>query len=1127
MKIFKKNYLKQANKTLQHINKLEEQFLNMSNEELSGYTSIFKNRIAKGEKLDDLLPEAFGVVRESCKRVLGKRPYDVQMIGGIVLHNGQIAEMKTGEGKANPLITPIPTPDGWKTCGDIKEGDMLFDRTGQPTKVIGVYPQGSKVEFDVTLSDGRTVPCANEHLWDVYDIEDPGFNKKTMGTKEMCDNNKLSNGRYYIDLSEPVDYPRVKISKDIFLIGQEIVAAVENENEEKVNSVLAKYSDLLLGSIGQRWDLLDGIARSAGITYVNGEQTFCVNGGCDQFVKFVKELSYSLGLAILCEQSEELLKFTILYNTNGVIEGKYINVVNIEKKRKRKQMVCFEVDNEEHLFLVGDYIVTHNTIVSAAPIYLNALSGDGVHVITVNDYLAERDMHEIGKVLNFLGISTSWIYPNMDKKLKQEAYACDVVYGTNKEFGFDYLRDNMATDKKDLLQRKLNFAIIDEVDSVLIDEARTPLIISGQGTEAGDLYLVADACVSQLRKGETPEEMTQIEMALENMEKRTLSQEEINKLGDYIVDEKKGQVFLTDAGVKKVEEFFGIKNLGDEENTNLSHHIQQALRAWGNMKKDENYIVKNGKVQIVDDFTGRVLDGRRYSDGLHQAIEAKERVEIQKENKTLATISLQNYFRQYKKIAGMTGTAATEEQEFKDIYHMSVVQIPTNLPVIRDDKEDKIFINDNGKFAAILEDISKRHAKGQPILVGTPTIEQSEKVSKLLKENGIKHNLLNAKNNELEAEIIAQAGKKNAVTIATNMAGRGTDIMLGGNPEYLAIKKMRQIGYSDEEIYVATNFIPAEDSTEKELKNEYQKLLREESDICRKEGEEVKKLGGLHVIGTAKHESRRIDNQLKGRAGRQGDPGSSQFFLALTDDVIRIFAGDTLKDMAAKLGIKENEYIDNKQLKNMVTTAQKRFEIKNFDIRKDTLEYDDVNNEQRQMIYRLRSEIVNGKSINVKPFIEYTSQAIMNKFYDSKKNKESVDTINKGLSALINLDNVVSVNMSTKEMSNNIYKALMDTYNAKLVEIKEAGYSIDDIINASSLEIIDTHWIDYITAMQNLREFVSMVGYGSEKPIDVYKKDSYTMFNELMYMIKTDIVFSVLTFQVPQVHDMGTIEVSV
>jgi len=566
------------------------------------------------------------------------------------------------------------------------------------------------------------------------------------------------------------------------------------------------------------------------------------------------------------------------------------------------------------------------TLVATLPAYLNALTGEGVHIVTVNDYLAKRDREWMGKVYEFLGLSVGLIQHDMDNAQRKLSYAADITYGTNNEYGFDYLRDNMVIYKDQMVQRGLNFAIVDEVDSILIDEARTPLIISGMGTESTDKYYKADRFV------------------------KTLGSD------DYTIDEKANTVALTDSGVKKAERYFNVENLADMDNMELNHHIIQALKAHTLMKKDRDYIVKDGEVIIVDEFTGRLMFGRRYSDGLHQAIEAKEGVKIQNENRTLATITFQNYFRMYKKLAGMTGTAKTEEQEFREIYGLDVVEIPTNKPMIRVDNPDVIYKTVNAKYRAIVNEIEESYKKGQPVLVGTISIEKSEILSGMLKKKGIPHQVLNAKYHEKEAEIIAQAGRKGTVTIATNMAGRGTDIMLGGNPEFLAKQRMREMGYPDEIINAATGYASLTDPEVVKAREVYKEIYREEKEKCDREHDEVVALGGLHIIGSERHEARRIDNQLRGRSGRQGDPGSSRFYVSLEDDLMRLFGSEKVMSIMDALGVEEDMPLENNILTKQIESAQKRVESRNFDIRKRVLQFDDVMNKQREVIYGERKK---------------------------------------------------------------------------------------------------------------------------------------------------------------------------
>jgi preprotein translocase subunit SecA len=590
------------------------------------------------------------------------------------------------------------------------------------------------------------------------------------------------------------------------------------------------------------------------------------------------------------------------------------------------------------------------TLVAVLPAYLNALTGKGVHIVTVNDYLAKRDSEWMGKVHRFLGVSVGLIIHDKTPEERREAYACDITYGTNNEMGFDYLRDNMAIYKEQMVQRGHCFAIVDEVDSILIDEARTPLIISGQGTESTDLYRQADDFVSGLKK---------IVYATTD-EKQ---EEDVDLDADYVVDEKLRSATLTARGIAKAEKFFGIENLADIENATLSHHINQALRAHGIMKRDIDYVVKDGEVLIVDEFTGRIMLGRRYSEGLHQAIEAKEHVDVQKENKTLATITFQNYFRLFDKLSGMTGTALTEEEEFETIYQLDIIEIPTNMPVIRLDNPDVVYKNEQGKYKAIIEQIIKCHEKGQPVLVGTISIEKSELLSAMLKKRGIKHNVLNAKQHEKEAEIVAQAGKLGTVTIATNMAGRGTDIMLGGNPDYMARNDLKKAGYTEETIAEATGYADTDDEEVLAARQMYADKQAEYKKLTAAEAEEVKKAGGLFILGTERHESRRIDNQLRGRSGRQGDPGESRFFISMTDDIMRLFGSERVMNMMETLGVDEDTPLDNKMLSNAIEQAQKTVESRNFQTRKNVLEFDDVMNQQRNLIYDERRQVLEGEDM--------------------------------------------------------------------------------------------------------------------------------------------------------------------
>ena len=635
------------------------------------------------------------------------------------------------------------------------------------------------------------------------------------------------------------------------------------------------------------------------------------------------------------------------------------------------------------------------TLVATLPVYLNALEGKGVHVITVNDYLAKRDSEWMGKLYKFLGLSVGLVIAGMEPKEKQEAYNSDITYGTNNEFGFDYLRDNMVIYKDQLVQRGLHYAIVDEIDSILIDEARTPLIISGRANESSDLYKKADNFVRRL----TPKVIVEEDI-------KDYEQAEDNEKYDYIVDLKAKSATLTQKGIKKAEEAFGLENFNDLENSTLVHHVNQALRAHGVMKKDIDYIVKDGEVLIVDEFTGRIMYGRRYNNGLHQAIEAKEHVKIADESKTLATITFQNFFRMYDKLSGMTGTAMTEAAEFEEIYNLDVVEIPTNKPMIRKDENDVIYKNENAKFRAIVESIKESHKKGQPVLVGTVSIEKSEKLSKLLKQEGIKHEVLNAKYHEKEAEIIAQAGKFGAVTIATNMAGRGTDIMLGGNSEYLAKEEMRRQKISPELIEESNTYYETDDEDILKAREKFKELTKKYDDQIKEEKEKVIEAGGLKIIGTERHESRRIDNQLRGRSGRQGDIGESRFYIGLDDDLMKIFGGDVITKVYNTLGADENMPIESKMISNAVENAQKKVESRNFTIRKNVLKYDDVMNAQREIIYKQRRQVLDGENIhdNIISMIEFVADELPGIYVEPESNKVNAESLNNDIMNIFGLD---------------------------------------------------------------------------------------------------------------------------
>ena len=737
------------------------------------------------------------------------------------------------------------------------------------------------------------------------------------------------------------------------------------------------------------------------------------------------------------------------------------------------------------------------TLVATLPVYLNALTGKGVHVVTVNDYLAKRDSEWMGKLYKFLGLSVGLVIAGMNSEQKQKAYNSDITYGTNNEYGFDYLRDNMVIYKNDMVQRPLNYAIVDEIDSILIDEARTPLIISGTAAESSVLYSQADDFVKRLKSKVLVEE-----------DIKDFDQEEDNEKYDYIVDLKAKSATLTQNGIKKAEDYFKLENLNDLDNSDIVHHINQALHAHGIMKKDIDYIVKDGEVLIVDEFTGRIMYGRRYSNGLHQAIEAKEHVKIANESKTLATITFQNYFRMYDKLSGMTGTAMTEESEFREIYNLDVISIPTNKPMIRIDNNDVIYKNENAKFRAVVEDIKRSHEKGQPVLVGTVSIEKSEKLSSILKREGIKHEVLNAKYHEKEAQIIAQAGKFGAVTIATNMAGRGTDIMLGGNSEFLAKQEMKKQGFSEELIEQSTTHNETEDEEILKARETFSKLEQRFDNEIKEEKQKVVDAGGLKIIGTERHESRRIDNQLRGRSGRQGDPGESRFYIALDDDLMKIFGGDMVTSVYNTLGADENMPLEMGILSRAVESAQKKVEGKNFSIRKHVLQYDDVMNTQRGIIYKQRKQVLDGENIheNILHMINSVAEETIQEYVGNGEdvNKEGLLQEIKTIFNVNDLESLSKKHLDVQEITDELKEKALQNYNKKAEEIGQN--EIGEVERVVMLKVVDQKWMDHIDAMDELKDGIGLRAYGQKDPVVQYRIEGFDMFDKMVNDIKHDVV---------------------
>ncbi|BAG08949.1 preprotein translocase subunit SecA [Finegoldia magna] len=748
------------------------------------------------------------------------------------------------------------------------------------------------------------------------------------------------------------------------------------------------------------------------------------------------------------------------------------------------------------------------TLVATLPAYLNALSGKGVHVVTVNDYLAKRDKEWMGKVHEFLGLTVGVIVYGLDNDERRENYACDITYGTNNQYGFDYLRDNMVIYKKDKVQRGLNFAIVDEVDSILIDEARTPLIISGQGDESTDMYMRANMFANGL---------TGRIMDPEEDKPDIFDREFKDETVDFLVDEKRKTASLTEVGTRKAEEYFGVENLSDPNNMELAHHINQALKANNTMKRDIDYVVKDDEILIVDEFTGRIMEGRRYSDGLHQAIEAKEGVEVKSESKTLATVTFQNYFRMYNKLSGMTGTAKTEEAEFNEIYKMDVVEIPTNKPVARVDEQDRVYINENAKFNAIVEEIKEIHKTGQPILVGTISIEVSERLSNLLKKNGIKHDVLNAKQHEREAEIVAQAGMFDKVTIATNMAGRGTDILLGGNPDFMAKHDMKKQGYGDYVIESLDSFLPSTDEELVAARNVYNELHKKYKKMTDENKKKVLEVGGLYIIGTERHESRRIDNQLRGRSGRQGDPGRSRFFVSLGDNLMRLFGGETIQKYAESGKFPEDEPMEFRTITKAIERAQTKVESNNFGIRKNVLKYDDVMNAQRKVIYTERDKVLDGEDMHesiVAMIKDIISNAIDTYCQDPKSENWEMEALMTYLNTFIpegTLDLTRLNSYNKKTFTDYVIQKALEVYNAKEEAIgKEKFREIERVI---LLMVVDRKWMDHIDAMDQLRQGIGLRAFGQQDPVRAYNNEGFEMFEDMNHSIKEDTVRGMFNVQ--------------
>lgn len=1106
-----KHYAKQV----EAINAMEPAIKQMSSDEIGGELQGIRRKIEAGDAPDKHIHRVFALGREIVYRNTGKRAYDVQLIGALALNDGHIAEMATGQGKACPVDTPVPTPDGWRTVGDIEVGDYLFGPDGKPTQVLGVYPQGEKEIYELTLKDGRTIECADEHLWSVYTTAHTQAPAETLSTQEMFEQGARGEQGYhfYLPMPEAVEYSQKNLPLEPYIVGAMLGHDCENADDSDVQDMKIPI-EYRTASIDQRWALVQGLMDSNGDVVTEEENSrygMRFSTPSENLRDDFMEVLYSLGISCSWRFSDETESETVKHDqycieidtprdlfpnffrlaqkkdmaqaaaVSAPSKDRHdrIAVTNIEKTKRFAEQVCFTVAHPTHLFLVGDYIVTHNTITTNFAILMNALAGNQVHVVTVNEYLSGRDAELCQEALAGTGVSVGYIYNQQPKPSKIQAYACDVVYGTPSEFGFDYLRDNMVTNAEDKVQPHHDYAIIDEIDSILIDEARTPLIISGAGSKNVDIYKAFAISVRLL---------------IRNLH--------------YEMDEAKKTISATEAGLAAVEKALGIDDLYSAEyNGQLPRYLKQALSAQFLYHKDKDYIVSNGEVKIVDPNTGRIMEGRRWSEGLHQAIEAKEGVEIQQENDTLATVTLQNFFRLYGKLSGCTGTAMTEDAEFRKTYDMGVVAVPTAQPVIRQDMPDVVYKTVDAKFTAIADKIVELNAKGQPVLVGTVSVENSEKLSRLLTKRGIKHFTLNAKNHEKEAHIVAQAGRAGAVTIATNMAGRGTDIILGGNAdEMMESYKAAVISQRPRDPITGEvdDYIP---------QAELDEAARQIKEICKKEQEIVLAAGGLAVIGSERHESRRIDNQLRGRSGRQGDPGYSQFYISLEDDLMRLFGQDrmdAIKSFMDKGGLEDDMPLDAPMISKAIERAQHQVESMHYEARKHTLDYDDVLNKQRLAIYSERDMLLDGEDIASKlETIEEDVAADLAYEYcnpsapidDWEWDKLSAaygylmgvpaEEVELGIRSAAGID-------TTEDVREALLDGIRRSWSEKEAVLGEDGMS--SIARQVLLTSVDNAWKDHLNYMDYLKSGIGMRSYGQRDPLTEYKDEAYKAFE---FMVDT------------------------
>lgn len=1124
--------VKQYAKKVEQINAMEPEIQKMSDEAICNEIKSIRAKIEDGLDPDQVTIRVYALGREHIRRTTGKRAYDVQLIGALALNDGHIAELKTGEGKAHPVGTPIPTPDGWKTVGDIEVGDMVFGPDGKPTKIVGVYTQGSKEIYEVALRDGRTVECADEHLWSSYD-EDSNGELVTLSTVQMLDNllnsdtgaGASTSPRYYLPLAEAVEYSEKDLPSDPYDMGCALADEdLAFDNTQPMPHIPQEYK---ISSIEQRWDLIQGLMDACGDIRRTDHETCEIRFKTTSPIlcEDIMEVLYSLGMpcahsydGIASNSSSVYTRYAACAHVTEGAASKFfrasharelasittdgstpdngteasaaasaapakgsdrVAVASVERTGRFAEQVCFEVDHPTHLFLIGEYVVTHNTLTTNFPILLNAIAGKQVHVVTVNEYLSGRDSELCQEALAGTGVTVGYIYNQQPKASKMEAYSCDVVFGTPSEFGFDYLRDNMVTEDEDKVQRKHDYAIIDEIDSILIDEARTPLIISGAGSKSTDIYKAFAIAVRLLRKDV-----------------------------HYEMDEAKKTISATEAGLSAVEKQLGIDDLySPEYGSQLPRYLKQALSAQFLYHRDKDYIIDDGEVKIVDPNTGRIMEGRRWSEGLHQAVEAKEGVEIQQENDTLATVTLQNFFRLYDKLSGCTGTAMTEDAEFRKTYGMGVVSVPPNKPVAREDRPDVVYKSVKAKFEAIADKITEMNAKGQPVLVGTASVENSERLSDLLTKRGIKHFTLNAKNHAKEAHIVAQAGRAGAVTIATNMAGRGTDIMLGGNADEMlesykkAVISQRQVDPTTGKV---DDFIP---------QAELDEARRQIKEICDKERQIVLDAGGLAVIGSERHEARRIDNQLRGRSGRQGDPGYSQFYISLEDDLMRLFGQDrmeTIKNFMDRGGLADDMPLDAPMISKAIERAQHQVESMHYDSRKSTLDYDDVLNKQRLAIYAERNMLLDGDDVTFKINMieEDVAESLANEFCDPScpSDEWDWDKLRVAYAYLMGVssDDASFLSPSNKHLETTedvrdlILEKIKDSWSKKAAILGDEG--MQDIARRVLLTSVDNAWKDHLNYMDFLKSGIGMRSYGQRDPLTEYKDEAYKAFE---FMVDT------------------------